>query len=60
MAHLQGRFRRSPAITDTVQTDIGCNSVQQARGIAGIEARAPFEQPDEHVLTSVQRFVLVA
>ena len=52
--------RRRAAVADAVQAHIGRHAIQQAGRIPRVEPAAPLDQPHEHVLTRIERLVLVA
>jgi len=50
------RVVRPPApVANTIQADVRGDPVEQTRWIARIELPAPLDDPDEHVLTGIER-----
>ena len=54
------RGRPATAVADPVQAQVRRHPVQQARRVAGLQPVAVLDQPHEHVLAGIHRFVLVA
>jgi MFS family permease len=54
------RLRPAAAIANPVQADVGRDPIEKTRRIACVQPAALLEHAYEHVLTCVERFVLVA